>query len=98
MATYVSLLQFTDQGIRSVKDTTKRAEAAKAAGSKMGVNVKEILWTLGKYDLVLVGEAPDDETITAFALSLASLGNVKSQTLRAFTAKEVDGILAKMSK
>jgi uncharacterized protein with GYD domain len=98
MATYVSLLQFTDQGIRSIKDTTKRAEAAKATASKMGVNLRETLWTLGAYDLVLVGEAPDDETITSFALSLTSLGNVKSQTLRAFNAKEVDAILAKMTK
>ncbi len=96
MASYVSLLQFTDQGIRNVKDTTKRAEAAKALASKVGVKISEVYWTIGAYDLVLISEAPDDETMTACALSLAGLGNVKTQTLRAFRAKEVDGILAKM--
>lgn len=98
MASYVSLLQFTDQGIRTVKDTTKRAEAAKAMAAKLGVKVTDVLWTLGPYDLVLLGEAPDDETMTAYALSLATLGNIKTQTLRAFRAKEVDAILAKMAK
>ena len=92
MATYVSLFQFTDQGIRAVKDTTKRAEAA-----KVGVKSLDILWTLGPYDLVVVGEAPDDETMTAFALSLASLGNVKTCTMRAYSAKEVETILGKMA-
>lgn len=98
MPMYVSLLQFTDQGIRAVRETTKRAEAAQALASKLGVKSMEVLWTLGPYDLVLVGEAPDDETMTAFALSLATLGNVKTQTLRAYRAKEVDAILAKMPK
>jgi len=98
MANYVSLLQFTDQGIRAVKDTTKRAEAAKALAEKVGVKVTDVLWTLGRYDLVLLAEAPDDETATAYALSLASLGNVKTQTMRAFRAKEFDAILSKMAK
>lgn len=98
MANYVSLLQFTDQGIRAVKDTTKRAEAARAMAEKVGVKVTDVLWTLGPYDLVLLGEAPDDETMTAYALSLSALGNVKTQTLRAFRAKEFDAILAKMAK
>ncbi|HEX8910426.1 MAG TPA: GYD domain-containing protein [Anaeromyxobacteraceae bacterium] len=97
MATYVSLLQFTDQGIRTVKDTTKRAEAAQAMAAKVGVKSVEILWTLGAYDLVLVGEAPDDETMTAYALSMASLGNVRTCTMRAYRAKEVAAILAKMA-
>ncbi len=97
MATYVSLLQFTDQGIRTVKDTTKRAEAAQAMAAKVGVKSVEILWTLGAYDLVLVGEAPDDETMTAYALSIASLGNVRTCTMRAYRAKEVATILGKMA-
>ena len=96
MATYVNLLQFTDQGIRNVKDTTKRAEAAKALGAKLGVKITDVLWTLGAYDLVLIAEAPDDETMAACAISLATLGNVKTQTLRAFRAAELDKILAKM--
>lgn len=96
MASYVSLLQFTDQGIRNVKDTTKRAVAATELAGKMGVKFTDIFWTLGHYDLVIVAEAPDDETMTACALSLSSLGNVRTQTMRAFRARELDAILGKM--
>ena len=96
MASYISLLQFTEQGVRNVKDTTKRAEAAKALAAKVGVKINDVYWTMGAYDLVLISEAPDDETMTACSLSLAMLGNVKTQTLRAFRAKEVDAILSKM--
>jgi uncharacterized protein with GYD domain len=96
MATYVSLLQFTDQGIRNVKDTTKRAAAAAAAAEKMGAKITDAFWTMGAYDLVLVLEAPDDETMTAFALKVGSLGNVKTTTMRAFRSKEMEGILARI--
>jgi len=95
MAAYITLLQFTDQGIRNVKDTTKRAAAATEAAAKMGVKFTDLFWTLGPYDLVIVAEAPDDETMTALNLKLGALGNVKSQTLRAFRAKEMDAILKK---
>jgi uncharacterized protein with GYD domain len=98
MADYVCLLQYTDQGIRSVKDTTKRADAAKELATKIGVKVSDVLWTLGPYDLVLLAEAPDDESMTAYALSLATLGNVKTQTMRAFRAKDLTAILAKMAR
>ena len=93
MATYIALLQFTDQGVRNVKDTTKRAAAANEAASKMGVKLTDLFWTLGNYDLAIVAEAPDDETMTTLMLKLGALGNVKSQTLRAFRAKEMDAIL-----
>jgi len=96
MAAYILLLQFTDQGIRNVRDTTRRAAAATEAAAKTGAKFKEVYWTLGGYDLVIVAEAPDDETITAVSLKLASLGNVKTQTLRAFQAGEVDAILKKI--
>jgi len=96
MANYVMLLQWTDQGIRNVKDTTKRARAASEFATKMGVKLADAFWTLGSYDLTLIVEAPDDETITAFALKLASLGNVKTQTMRAYRAKEMDAILGKV--
>lgn len=96
MASYVSLLQFTDQGIRNVKGTTKRAAATTALAEKVGVKLVDLFWTLGPYDIVLIAEAPNDETMTAFSLSLASLGNVKTQTMRAFRAKEMDEILRKM--
>jgi uncharacterized protein with GYD domain len=96
MATYVSLLQFTDQGIRSVKDTTKRAVAATAEAEKIGAKITQALWTMGAYDLVLLIDAPDDETISALSLKLASLGNVKSQTMRAFRSEEMESVLAKI--
>ncbi len=95
MATFVSLVNWTDQGIRSVKDTPKRADAFAQLVQKHGGSVKGIWWTLGEYDIVVVTEAPDDETYTAIALQLASLGNVRTQTLRAFDRSEVEKIIAK---
>ena len=96
MATYVLLLNFTDQGIRNVKDTAKRAEAFKRIADKAGVKVKEVYWTLGQYDGVLIFEAPEEATATALGLSLGSLGNVQTQTLRAFSVEEIGRIIAKM--
>jgi len=95
---FVTLMNFTDQGSRNVKDTLGRSKAfTEMAESRFGVKVKEIYWTLGGYDIVTVTDAPDEETATALALALSSLGNVKTQTLRAFTAGEMSGILAKLS-
>jgi len=97
MATYISLCRFTDQGIRSVKDTTKRAAAVQEAAKKFGANMAQIFWTLGQYDLVTIIEASDEQTATAFALSIASAGNVRMETLRAFNRDEMTGILGKMA-
>src|SRR5439155_5908739 len=96
MARYVSLIQFTDQGIRNVKDTIKRGEAAMAEAEKMGIKIIEEFWTMGAYDIVTLFEAPDDETVSAFLLKHGALGNAKSQTLRAFRKEEMEGILAKI--
>lgn len=96
MATYVGLINFTDQGIRNVKESPKRAQAATAAAEKLGIKIKELYWTLGAYDIVLVGDAPNDEAITAWALGVGSLGNVRTQTLRAFSADEFAKIVAKI--
>jgi uncharacterized protein with GYD domain len=96
MANYIGLIQFADQGIRNVKDTVKRGEAAIAVAEKMGMKVVEEFWTMGAYDAVVLFEAPDDETMSAFMLKIGSLGNVKSQTLRAFRRNEMEGILAKI--
>ena len=96
MATFIVLGNFTDQGIRNVKETTKRAEAFKAAAKKVGANVKELYWTMGQYDLVTVVEAPDDETATSLLLSAGTLGNIRSQTLRGFSAEEMGKIIGKM--
>jgi uncharacterized protein with GYD domain len=95
MANYIVLLQFTEQGIRSVQDTTKRAASAATMARKMGVKIVDVFWTMGSYDLVLIAEAANDETMTACALKLASHGNVKTQTMRAYRAKEMAAILRK---
>ena len=97
MPTYIVLGEFTDQGIRNVKDSPKRAEAMKAMGKKTGVTVKEVYWTLGKYDVVTVVDAPDDTAVTALLLSLGGLGNVRTHCLRAFNAEEMGKILGKMA-
>jgi len=96
MATYVVLVNFTDQGIRNVKDTKKRAEAFREMAKKVGVTVKETYWTLGQYDVVATLEAPDAATVTALSLSVGAMGNVRTQTLPAFSADEIGGILGKM--
>ena len=95
MATYIILCNFTEQGIRGVKDTIKRAETLNALGKENGVTVKDMYWTLGSYDIVATLEAPDDETITALGLSLGQMGNVRTQTMRAFAADEMAKILAR---
>jgi uncharacterized protein with GYD domain len=96
MAMYVSLIQFTDQGIRNIKKTIKRGDAAMADAEKMGVKIVEEFWTMGTYDVVVVVDAPNDETMGAFMLKIGSLGNVKSHTMRAFRREEMAGILAKI--
>ena len=97
MATFITTIRFTEQGIQNIKDTGKRANAVKAAAKKMGVKVKNIYWTLGAFDGALVFDAPDDETATALMLSLGAQGNVQTKTARAFDAKEMDAVLSKLS-
>jgi uncharacterized protein with GYD domain len=96
MATYIVLGTFTDQGIRGVKDTTKRAEAFKAMAKKAGATVKDLYWTLGQFDVMTVVDAPDDATLTALLLSAGALGNLRTQSLRAFSADEMGKIVGKM--
>ena len=84
------------QGIRDVKETISRAEALKEMAKKSGITVKDLYWTLGQYDVIVVCEAPDDEAATALALSVSSRGNVRAQTLRAFSFDEMKMILSKM--
>lgn len=96
MTTYIGLINFTDQGVKTVKDSPKRAAAAKEMAGRFGVTMKDIWWTLGAHDIVCVLEAPDDQAVTAFSLAIAGQGNVRTQTLRAFTAAEVEKVLAKL--
>ncbi|PZX34525.1 conserved hypothetical protein [Cupriavidus phytorum] len=97
MTRYIVLASFTDQGIRAVKDTTRRAAAVREMGARFGVQMKDIYWTLGKYDIVLTVEAQDDASMTAFGLAVGALGNVRTQTLRAFNVDEMQEIIDKMS-
>jgi len=92
MATFISLLTFTDQGIRKIKESPSRAEAFTAAAAKLGLSVKSIYWTAGNYDLVVVAEGSDEAAMAAL-LSVGSLGNVRSQTLRAYSSSEMTKIV-----
>lgn len=97
MTTYVVLANFTDQGVRNVKDTTKRADAFKELAKSSGATVKEIYWTLGRYDIVALVEASDDMVVTALGLTLGKSGNVRTQTLRAFSQADMAAILNKVT-
>jgi uncharacterized protein with GYD domain len=98
MSTYILLGTFTDQGIRNIKDTTKRADAIRAMAKKAGATVKDMYWTLGQYDVAAIFDAPDESVATSLALSIGSLGNVRTQLLRAFTNDEISPILKGISK
>ena len=95
MPTYVSLIHWTDLGIKNYKDTTSRAEDFTKLVENKGGRVRELLWTVGEYDLVAVADFPDDETGTAALLQVGSLGNVRSNTMRAFNADEMTAIIGK---
>ena len=98
MATFITTIKFTEQGIKSIGDTCKRANAFKAAAKKLGVKVINTYWTLGPIDGAIICEAPDEETMTAAMLQLCSLGNVQTTTARAFDASQMEQILAKTGK
>ncbi len=93
MPAYITLYKFTDQGIRTVKDTVKRVKAVKEAASAVGIRVIGVWWTLGQYDLVAISEAPDDETGTRFLLAVGMQGNVRTETMRAFSEEEMERIV-----
>jgi uncharacterized protein with GYD domain len=94
MARFVATIRFTPQGMTNIQDTCKRAAALKTSARKMGVKITDIYWTMGAFDGLLIFEAADDETATALMLHIGSLGNVQTQTGRAFTASEMEKILA----
>lgn len=96
MATYISLIRFTEQGARNVRETRQRAAAFREAAQKAGVTVREQYWMLGAYDGVLILDAPDEESVTAALVGLGTLGNVRTQTMRAFDESEIGGILERV--
>jgi uncharacterized protein with GYD domain len=97
MPTYIILGNLTDQGIRNIKDSPKREDAFRKLCEKMGAKVKDAYRTMGRYDVAAIVDAPDDVAINALVYSLGALGNVRTETLRAFTRQETDAALAKMA-
>lgn len=95
MATFITLLNFTDQGIRNIKESPARFEAFQSMAHEMGVTVKSAFWTMGTYDLVMTLEGPE-EAAAAVIMKVGSLGNVRSQTLRAFDPGEFKSIVTKL--
>ncbi len=98
MPTYVLLVNWTDQGIRNVRETVQRADRGvlEQLKQKYGTQVERIYWTVGPYDLITIVEAPDDESVSAMVLDLGSLGNLKTTTLRAYDRDAMSGILERM--
>lgn len=96
MATFILTLDWTDQGIRNLKEAPKRSEAAKALAKKVGVEIKEVYLTTGAHDILLLAEAPLGDHITKFALAVASLGNVRTSTSRAWPEAEWTKLISEL--
>jgi uncharacterized protein with GYD domain len=96
MATYVVLMNWTEDGVKNFKDSTKRAAAAEEGMGEMGITLKDIYWTVGAYDVVCVFDAPDDETFAAALLQLGAAGNVRTTTMRGFSKAEFEGIVSRV--
>jgi uncharacterized protein with GYD domain len=96
MATYVSLLRFTEQGIKTIKESPARLENAKKAFQAAGGELKQFYLAMGKYDIVIVSEAPSDEVVATISLGLAALGNVRTQTMRVFNEAEYRKIIGSL--
>ena len=96
MARYVVLFDWTDQGVRTAKDTVQRARQARAAWEPRGVRIESIYWCLGDHDIVAVVDAPDDATLGASLLQLAAAGNLRTKTLRAFDEGEMQALLGQL--
>jgi uncharacterized protein with GYD domain len=93
MATYVTLCNYTEQGIKNIKDAPKRLEAAKKAAAQAGITIKEVLWLQGEYDFLTISEAADEHAATAFTINVLKQGNLHTHTMRAFTVAEMTKIL-----
>jgi uncharacterized protein with GYD domain len=95
MPRYVVLYKFTDQGLKNIKDTVKRAQETRQANESRGFKVIGTYWTQGRYDIVSIVEAPDEASMTAGLFAIAQAGNVHSETLRAYDETEMSAALAK---
>jgi uncharacterized protein with GYD domain len=97
MPSYIALCNWTEQGVRNFGQTVDRYEAARAPFEQLGVNITDIYWTLGAHDIVFVAQAPDDEAFAAALLSLGGQGNLRTTTLRAFSADEMRGVIGRVT-
>ena len=95
MATFIALLDFTDQGIRNIENSTLRADQFSAMAERAGASVQAQYWTIGSHDGVLILEAPNDELAASLLLALASMGNVRTTTLRAYEWAEAQELIQK---
>jgi uncharacterized protein with GYD domain len=96
MATYITLINLTDQGARNIKDSPKRFEAYKGLAEKLGLTIKSVYWTTGTYDIILTVEG-DEEAAMVTLLNVITQGNVRTQTLRAFSLEEMNGLVSKIA-
>ena len=96
MPTYIALMNWTDQGVRTVRDSVHRREQADALAQKHGAKIEQVYWTVGPYDIVSILDAPDDESATAVLLELASEGNLRTTTLRVYGREEMSGIIQRL--
>jgi uncharacterized protein with GYD domain len=96
MPTYIALMNWTDQGIRNVKDTVQRRDQADSLAQKHGASIDQVYWTVGPYDLVTIVDAPDDESATAMVLELGASGNLRTLTLRAYDREGMLGIIERL--
>jgi uncharacterized protein with GYD domain len=96
--TYVVLYRFTDQGFKNAKDTVKRARERRAQNEQRGFKVREVLWTQGRFDIVAIVDAPDEEAMMAGLLNITGEGNVRSETMRAFTDTEMEAVIAGLAR
>ncbi len=97
MPVYISLINLTDQGIRTIKDDPGRVKAATQIAQREGVKILSEWWTMGQYDAVMIAEAPSDETMNRFLLGAARQGNIRTITMRAFTQDEIMGIIQRLA-
>jgi|SRR5215218_7396534 len=96
MPTYVVLLNWTEQGVQGARETVDRFESSRSAWEQVGITFRDCYWTIGPHDVVATVDAPDDETLSAAVIGLAGAGNVRTTTMRAFSADEMRGVLAKI--
>ena len=96
MPTYVVLMNWTDQGVKTARDTVQRRDQAEALAQRHGASIEQVYWTVGPYDLVTIVNAPDDESATAMLLELGTAGNLRTTTLRAYDREEMLGILQRL--